>query len=92
MLALSWKKSRFSGKKRENLVKLTCWSSASTWAKSVLTEFVFNGTHKSRMKSEGFGEKFPVAPNRNANGLDNHDGRAKNRRVEVIVITTEENN
>ena len=33
----SWKNWRFSGKKRLNRVRLTCWSSASTCAKSVLT-------------------------------------------------------
>jgi len=58
-------------------------------AGSVLNEFVFNGIHKSRMKSKGFGEKFPVAPNRHANGIDNPEGRAKNRRVEVIIKTAD---
>ena len=32
----SRKNSRFSGKKRLNLVRLICCASASTWAKSVL--------------------------------------------------------
>jgi hypothetical protein len=31
----SWKNRRCSGKKREKRVRFTCWSSASTWAKSV---------------------------------------------------------
>ena len=34
--AFSRKKSRFSGKKRLKRVRLTCCSSTSTWAKSVL--------------------------------------------------------
>jgi hypothetical protein len=33
----SRKKGRFSGKKREKRVRSTCWSSTSTWAKSVFT-------------------------------------------------------
>lgn len=60
-------------------------------AQSVSNEFVFNGVHKSRMESEGFGEKFPIAPNRHADGTDNPGGRAKNRRVEVIVKTADKN-
>jgi uncharacterized lipoprotein YajG len=32
-------------------------------------------------------EEHPVAPNANANGSDNPQGRAKNRRVEVLIDT-----
>jgi hypothetical protein len=35
--AFSRKKARFSGKKSEKRVRLTCWSSTSACAKSVLT-------------------------------------------------------
>ncbi len=35
--------------------------------------------------TQGFGAKNPVAPNRNPDGSDNPQGRAKNRRVEIIV-------
>jgi len=36
---------------------------------------------------QGFGKKNPVAPNSNPNGSDNPSGRAKNRRVEVLIDT-----
>ncbi len=57
-------------------------------ATAVENEFVFNGVHKSRMVSKGFGEENPVAPNKNPDGSDNPAGRSKNRRVEVIIETS----
>ncbi|MGD0791290.1 MAG: OmpA family protein [Terriglobales bacterium] len=36
---------------------------------------------------QGFGKRDPVAPNTNPNGSDNPAGRAKNRRVEVLIDT-----
>jgi len=36
-------------------------------------------------KTVGYGARDPVAPNRNADGSDNPEGRAKNRRVEIVV-------
>ncbi len=38
---------------------------------------------------EGLGPKDPVAPNTNADGSDNPEGRAKNRRVTVTVTGTQ---
>jgi outer membrane protein OmpA-like peptidoglycan-associated protein len=35
----------------------------------------------------GYGESQPVAPNARPDGSDDPDGRAKNRRVEVVVVT-----
>ena len=35
--------------------------------------------------TKGFGAKNPVAPNANADGSDNPNGRQKNRRVEIII-------
>lgn len=35
--------------------------------------------------SEGFGEQKPVAPNAWPDGSDNPEGRAKNRRVEIVI-------
>jgi outer membrane protein OmpA-like peptidoglycan-associated protein len=35
----------------------------------------------------GFGKRKPVAPNTNPDGSDNPDGRALNRRVELIFLT-----
>jgi outer membrane protein OmpA-like peptidoglycan-associated protein len=39
----------------------------------------------SRLQTRGFGKKYPIAPNQNSDGSDNPAGRAKNRRVEVII-------
>lgn len=38
-----------------------------------------------RISASGYGEKYPVAPNTSVDGSDNPEGRAKNRRVEIIV-------
>lgn len=40
---------------------------------------------KDRLYAEGFGETRPIAPNMNPDGSDNLEGRAQNRRVEVII-------
>ena len=42
------------------------------------------GVPVSRLRARGLGKRYPVAPNR-LHGKDNPAGRAKNRRVEVIV-------
>lgn len=39
------------------------------------------------IETYGLGESSPVAPNANADGSDSPDGRALNRRVEVVVLT-----
>ena len=38
-------------------------------------------------QTRGFGKAHPVAPNIRPDGSDNPEGRAKNRRVEVIIPT-----
>lgn len=38
-----------------------------------------------RISASGYGEKYPVAPNTSVDGSDNPEGRAKNRRVEIII-------
>ena len=35
--------------------------------------------------TKGFGETQPVAPNANADGSDNPEGRQKNRRVTIVM-------
>ena len=40
---------------------------------------------------DGRGESEPVAPNQNADGSDDPEGRAKNRRVSVIIETSRKN-
>lgn len=54
-------------------------------AESVARELADNGVRDNRLQTKGFGEKYPVAPNTRANGADNPSGRAKNRRVEVVI-------
>ena len=39
-----------------------------------------------RISVQGFGEAYPVAANVYGDGSDNPQGRAKNRRVEVVIL------
>ena len=52
-------------------------------ARSVVQYMKEQGLAEARMKSEGYGPANPVAPN------DTADGRAKNRRVEVVIAEGE---
>ena len=54
-------------------------------ARSVGRELVFTGVRKERLALKGFGELYPIAPNKNPDGSDNPEGRTRNRRVEVII-------
>ncbi|MGY6561864.1 MAG: OmpA family protein [Luteibaculaceae bacterium] len=55
-------------------------------ANEVNNYLIKNGIRQSTIaKIEGKGAKQPVGPNSNPDGSDNQEGRAKNRRVEVIV-------
>jgi outer membrane protein OmpA-like peptidoglycan-associated protein len=54
-------------------------------AETVARELADSGVQDNRLQTKGFGEKYPVAPNTRANGVDNPSGRAKNRRVEVVI-------
>jgi len=38
-----------------------------------------------RVTRRGFGMKYPIAPNTMSDGSDNPEGRAQNRRVEIVV-------
>ena len=55
-------------------------------AESVVNYLIRKGIPKNRLTPKGYGESKPRAPNKNADGLDNPDGRAKNRRTEFKVI------
>jgi outer membrane protein OmpA-like peptidoglycan-associated protein len=46
------------------------------------------GIAAGRLTAEGRGASEPVAPNRLPDGTDNPEGRALNRRVEIVVLTT----
>jgi len=54
-------------------------------AAAVGQELRYDGVREARLETKGYGEKYPVAPNTNADGSDNPAGRAKNRRVEVVI-------
>jgi outer membrane protein OmpA-like peptidoglycan-associated protein len=43
------------------------------------------GISADTMKTIGYGETRPMAPNANSDGSDNPEGRQKNRRVEIII-------
>lgn len=43
------------------------------------------GVDPDRLTSQGFGQSEPVAPNTGEDGSDNPEGRAQNRRVEVLI-------
>ncbi|MBI3795367.1 MAG: OmpA family protein [Deltaproteobacteria bacterium] len=54
-------------------------------AEAVGQELGYDGVREAHLATKGYGEKYPVAPNSNADGSDNPAGRAKNRRVEVVI-------
>src|SRR5882724_3004852 len=43
------------------------------------------GVVAANISTKGFGEQYPIAPNKNTDGSDNPLGRALNRRVSIIV-------
>ncbi|WP_118949651.1 OmpA family protein [Taibaiella helva] len=56
-------------------------------AESVVNYLVRNGIDRSRLSAQGMGEKNPVAPNTDAKGKDNPDGRQQNRRTTFRIMT-----
>ncbi len=55
-------------------------------AATVATHLAVNGVHDGLLDARGYGEKYPVAPNTTDQGADNPSGRARNRRVEVVIL------
>jgi outer membrane protein OmpA-like peptidoglycan-associated protein len=47
--------------------------------------FTRNGLGDVQFSSKGFGETRPVAPNTKDGGVDDPEGRQKNRRVEIVI-------
>ena len=41
---------------------------------------------KAMISARGYGESSPIAPNKTKDGKDNPEGRAQNRRVEILII------
>ncbi len=56
-------------------------------AQSVVKYLINLGISPSRLKSTGYGETRPIAPNENEDGSDNPEGRALNRRTEFEVLS-----
>lgn len=56
---------------------------------SVVEYITRKGIDGRRVKSVGKGEEFPVAINANPDGSDSPEGRALNRRVEILVLKPE---
>ncbi len=54
-------------------------------ANTVKRELILYGVHPGRVSINAFGETQPAAPNSHADGSDNPEGRAKNRRVEIVI-------
>ena len=55
-------------------------------ARTVASALSLHGVSHTRVSVKGFGASSPVAPNHNPDGTDNPDGRARNRRVEVVIL------
>ncbi len=55
-------------------------------AKSVVVYMISKGIDPQRLVDKGYGETKPIAPNTNADGSDNPEGRALNRRTEFEII------
>lgn len=55
-------------------------------AKSCVDYLVSKGIDVARLQYKGYAATRPIAPNQNADGSDNPEGRAKNRRTEFKVI------
>ncbi|NCO56488.1 MAG: OmpA family protein, partial [Bacteroidetes bacterium] len=55
-------------------------------AESVVKYLISKGIDKERLHFKGYGESKPIAPNTNADGSDNLEGRQKNRRTEFRII------
>ena len=54
-------------------------------AESVRRELLSGGVQENRIVARGFGESKPVAPNTTTTGADDPAGRARNRRVEIVI-------
>jgi outer membrane protein OmpA-like peptidoglycan-associated protein len=55
-------------------------------AQSCVNYLINKGISRNRMIAKGYGMRNPIAPNKNADGTDNPDGRALNRRTEFRII------
>ncbi|MFN2378553.1 MAG: OmpA family protein [Candidatus Binatia bacterium] len=54
---------------------------------AVADSLVGLGVQTNRISTQGLGEAYPVAANQLRDGSDNPQGRAQNRRVEVVILS-----
>ena len=54
-------------------------------AEAVIGELAAAGVQRTRLTKRAFGKERPLEPNKRPDGSDNPDGRARNRRVALIV-------
>ncbi len=54
-------------------------------AGSVSRSLIDAGVSEALIDTRGYGSRFPISPNSKPDGSDNPQGRAKNRRVEIVV-------
>ncbi len=54
-------------------------------AQAVVSTLEAGGVSNQRLTAKGYGERYPIAPNTSPDGSDDPGGRAKNRRVEVVI-------
>jgi outer membrane protein OmpA-like peptidoglycan-associated protein len=54
-------------------------------AETVANELIVNNLRRERVTTQGYGEARPVVPNTHPDGTDNPEGRARNRRVEIVI-------
>jgi OmpA-OmpF porin, OOP family len=54
-------------------------------ARAVMAVLEANGVAGQRLHSRAYGKDRPLEPNRRADGTDNPDGRARNRRVALVI-------
>jgi outer membrane protein OmpA-like peptidoglycan-associated protein len=57
----------------------------------VMNLFIKNGVSKEIITYRGMGDSIAAAKNKNADGSDNPDGRAYNRRVEIVINSNDTN-
>ena len=55
-------------------------------AEAVASYLASKGISRGRIRALGYGETKPIVSNENPDGSDNPEGRAKNRRTEIVVI------
>ncbi|MAE95460.1 MAG: hypothetical protein CL910_12435 [Deltaproteobacteria bacterium] len=58
-------------------------------AKGVADDLLGAGVEPTRLRTTGFGEANPVAPNRSSDGRDSPEGRRLNRRGEIVILNSQ---